>query len=924
MSTLDYLSDLRTKGIVITLAPAADGQTDQLKVSAPKGAIDNTIKTELGARKEEILEFLQKAAATQGQTLPPIKTRTADDPLVLSAAQDRVWKLHRLSPDASTMNIPVTWELRGPIDLEMLDTSLATLSQRQEMLRARFPERDGQPDLVIDPEGTVQLERLSVSAATGSQATDAATANLDEARAAAISLATDFAARPFDLAAAVARAAIIDIADDHQILVVVFHQIIFDWGAANPLVADLSAIYAALGRQQEPSLQPLEVGYVDYSLWQREWLASDSLDVQRRYWAEQLERPYRSLALPTRTNNVSASDDSADNVPTSNVSSNNRAADETTRPQEFNLPVATVEQLKALSQGAGATLYMTLLGAWQTLLAGYGEQDDAIVFSLLSLNRPELKKVIGLFANPLPIRLDLAGDPTSVQVVERVSTAALGAFSHQDIPLETVIEQFRADSGGGQSGPFQSLFIFQHEPTPDLVLGDAEAELLTVGDHAAAFGLRLFAEDNAEGLRGWLEYDATLFSEGTAKQLLDHYVSLLEAMVERPDEPISALLPLTADDRAQALAAVEQWPAAAEQAYVAPRTEQETELAEMWSRLFDRKVGIDDDFFALGGHSLLAVSMFADIEASTGRNLPLATLFEAPSVRALAEVLQQDDWKLEWTSLVPIKPTGSRRALFCVAALGDEIIQFGELSELLDAEQPFYGLQQGLDRTDEIRTTIPEIAAHYLSEIRAVQPHGPYLIAGYCFGGLIAYEMAQQLRADGEVVSPVLMIEAEAPGGIYLAPATKAERLKRAVGFVGANGPVATAKYVRKRLGKIWRWVIWTRLRHYLHRGFDKMNVELPETLKDILQINAQAADDYAPIMKPFEGDICILRAESMTPGYIYADQLGWDGLVKGHIESHWIPGDHEGIWKSPNVQHFAKQLESVIDESNNAVANQT
>ncbi|MCB0020938.1 MAG: hypothetical protein KDE09_24250, partial [Anaerolineales bacterium] len=442
-----------------------------------------------------------------------------------------------------------------------------------------------------------------------------------------------------------------------------------------------------------------------------------------------------------------------------------------------------------------------------------------------------------------------------------------------------------------------------------------EAKLLTLGQHAAAFDLRFFAEETDAGIKGWLEYKTDLFAAETIEHFLDYYAQFLQAIVDRPDAPLSSLLPLSDADKLAAAALTAQTETEGESQYVAPRNELEATLADIWARVFGfAQVGIHDNFFALGGHSLMAVGLFNDIKQALGRELPLATLFEAPTIAGLAEVLDQKDWSLQWTSLVPIQPKGKKQPIFCISALGDEIIQFAELAALLGDDQPFYGLQQGLERTDKIRTTIPDIAAHYLSEIRTVQPHGPYLIAGYCFGGLVAYEMAQQLQAAGETVEPLLMIEAEAPGGIYPIKTTFGYKIKRAFANLRQNGIVAELQYVQKRLYKIWRWQIWTRLRHYLHQSYEAAGRELPGTLKDILQINAQAADDYTPIIKPYKGDIHLLRAELMAPDYFYKERLGWDELIQGEITTYWIPGDHEGIWKTPNVQTYAQQMEQILN----------
>lgn len=615
MSTLAYLSDLRERGIVVALADSGD----KLKVSAPTAAIDDTTRAELSTRKQEILAFLREAAAAQGQSLPPIARRGPDDPLSLSAAQDRVWKLHRLSPDAGTMNIPVSWEMTGPLDLDVLETALTRLSDRQEVLRCRFVEViGGEPTIVLEPTGALPLQRLDATS-----------------REAALELTTGLAEQPFDLAEGAVRAAVVTITPDHWILVFVFHQIIFDWGAANPLVDDLSAIYQAILDGRTVASDELEVTYLEYAAWQKGWLEEGQLDAHESFWAEQLERPYRALPLPTSVD---------------------LDQDRKTKPQNFTLPVETVDQLKGLSQRAGATLYMTLLGAWQALLAGYGERDDAIVYSLLGLNRPALKKVIGLFANPLPIRTDLSGDPTAVQLVERVSRSALGAFSHQDLPLERVMEHFRAETDGATTGPFQSLLIFQHEPTHDLVLGPAEADLLTVGDHAPAFGLRLFIEDTLNGLRGWLEYDAAQYDEQTAQRLVDQYLSLLQLMVERPDDPISQSLPLTDADRAAASEAAES----ALPDYVAPLTETETLVADLWSEVLKvDKVSRHGNFFQLGGHSLNAGQIISRLHVATGRELNLSDFFESPTVTGIADIIDRpDQGSRDDLPGIPILPRG--------------------------------------------------------------------------------------------------------------------------------------------------------------------------------------------------------------------------------------------------------------------------
>lgn len=209
-----------------------------------------------------------------------------------------------------------------------------------------------------------------------------------------------------------------------------------------------------------------------------------------------------------------------------------------------------------------------------------------------------------------------------------------------------------------------------------------------------------------------------------------------------------------------------------DQALIAPRNVVETQLIRIWEDLLEVKpIGINDDFFELGGHSLLAVHLFTEIKKTFGTNLPLATLFQGSTVADLAKlIVEQPDQQL-WTSLVAIQPQGSKPPIFCVHGGTGDVLWFRELAHHLGKEQPFYGLQsRGLDGCQEPFTRIEDMAAHYISEIRLVQPEGPYLLGGYCFGGEVVYEMARQLQSQGEKVLLLAIISSIPNIGYHKAP----------------------------------------------------------------------------------------------------------------------------------------------------------
>ena len=201
-------------------------------------------------------------------------------------------------------------------------------------------------------------------------------------------------------------------------------------------------------------------------------------------------------------------------------------------------------------------------------------------------------------------------------------------------------------------------------------------------------------------------------------------------------------------------------------AMVTRRDALDLQLTQIWETVLGiTPIGLQENFFDLGGHSLLAVQLFDYIERLCGKKLPLATLFQAPTIEHLAHVLRQDDWVAPWSSLVAIQPGGSKPPLFCVHAHGGDVLFYRDLATYLGADQPFYALQaQGLDGTRPRHTSIPEMARHYVQEIRTLQLAGPYFLGGFCMGARIAFEMAQQLQAQGQDVALLALLDAYAPG----------------------------------------------------------------------------------------------------------------------------------------------------------------
>jgi amino acid adenylation domain-containing protein len=383
--------------------------------------------------------------------------------------------------------------------------------------------------------------------------------------------------------------------------------------------------------------------------------------------------------------------------------------------------------------------------------------------------------------------------------------------------------------------------------------------------------------------------------------------------------PSFPLSPAGKVDR-RALPAPDDFKREADQGFVAPSDELELKLTRIWEQVLRvSPIGVNENFFDLGGHSLLAVKLFAEVEKNFGRNLPLATLFQAPTVRQLARVLRDEGWQAVWSSLVPIQTAGTRTPFFCMHSVGGNVLEYHELARLLGPAQPFYGLQaKGLDGKSEPHTSIKEMAAHYIKEMREIQPAGPYLLGGRSSGGTIAFEMACQLEAAGETVTLLALFDTFPAGYFKLLDLSRGQRLARRArkwqshfNNVRSLKTAGKLQYVATKL----RYAP-DKVKHKVYRRaykiYQKFGKTLPAVLQNIEQINFGAVKDYNP--QTYSGDLTLFLATDLTADYDSKD--GWRELVKGRIETHEIPGNHLNIIKEPGVRMLAEKLHAALDQA--------
>jgi thioesterase domain-containing protein len=339
-----------------------------------------------------------------------------------------------------------------------------------------------------------------------------------------------------------------------------------------------------------------------------------------------------------------------------------------------------------------------------------------------------------------------------------------------------------------------------------------------------------------------------------------------------------------------------------------PRTALERKLATIWERELDiAAIGVTDDLFDLGVTSLVAARLFAAIEHALDERLPPGAIFTAPSIERLAAVIEARGPRPRWSSLVPIQPAGSQPPIFCVHGGGGTILHLAPLARQLGRDQPFYGLQsRGLYGGVVPPATVEDMASLYLSEMREVHREGPWRLAGYCFGALVAFEMARQLVAEGEQVELLAMFNGPSPAWIRKWRWYGNQPSKRTKAPAAAAQAPADASRTRGRLTRIlpriWRalreprrfgtalvWHSWRLGGRRLARLARTLGRPLPEQIRDhfFLRLHADAERVYAP--RPYGGDLLVFYGDEL-----YEDpELGWGELVTGEIRTCAVPGDH-------------------------------
>ena len=458
----------------------------------------------------------------------PFHPKTAADVFAfpVSFAQQRLWFLDKLEGGSFTYNIPIAVRLKGSLNRVALTNALNEVIRRHEALRTSFSTVEGKPVQVISDYQWLTLPVVNLSQL-----------GEEEREAEVQRRAVEEAQQPFDLARGpLVRAHLLYLSEEEHVALLTMHHIISDGWSRGVLIRELMALYEAYSSGAESPLEELPIQYADYAVWQKEWLQGSILQEQLDYWKEQLKDAPPLLELPL-------------DRPRPPMQSANGAK------FCFTLTASLSERLKELSRAEGTTLFMVLLAGFQVLLSRYSGQTDIVVGTpIAGRHQGEVEGLIGLFVNTLVLRAKVRGEASFREMLKQVREKSLGAYEHQDMPFEKLLDELKVERNLSHSPLFQVMFILQNMPVGTLESGNLTLEVLEIDSKVAKFDLTLsMVEDGGQNLSSVFIYNTDLFDAATISRLATHFQTLLNSIVTSPEQSISELEMLSAAERHQLL-----------------------------------------------------------------------------------------------------------------------------------------------------------------------------------------------------------------------------------------------------------------------------------------------------------------------------------------------------------------------------------
>jgi len=794
--------------------------------------------------------------------------------------RQKKWVEDPIGSESVVYNFPLMLRIRGALDQGALQTSLERIVRRHGVFRSVFRLIGGRLIQIVLAPTEFSLPVLHL----GGSPEEREVQMQDFARAQAI--------QPFDLTRdPILRCHLIRLEADNWVLVLVTHTLVFDDWSSGVMIHELSETYSAVAAGNVPVEIDLKFQFGDFARWQRQRLEGSELEPHLDFWRQQL-------------NSSNGFEHLAPDFPRPAKNSYSGAK------HTVILPDAQVESLVALSRQEHVSPFMVLLAGFKCLLHHYsGDEEIGIASCAANRQLEEVEGLIGRFGNSTLLRTSLAGNPTFSDLFRRVQEVTLEALSHLEVPFGRLLEEIAPAGGLGRSRPFQMMFILQNAPKEKWQLPGLNVQWAPLETATAKLDLIVWLKTEPK-LEITLEYATQVFAPGSMSKLMQDYQAILETMARDPQRRISDT-PVSARREPVITKAIVTPIRGA--ALAMDRAGVENQMIELWKNVFKpRPVDVTKNFFELGGDSLLAVRLFAQINKTFQCRMPLSVLLGAPTIDQLVQILF-DHAPVSSSSLVPIQPAGKKPPLFFIHGSGGEPAGALELSRCLGPDQPVYGLRSRALCGEPGQRSIPEIADYYVKSIQGVQPKGPYYLSGFCFGGLVAYEMAKLLKAQGEEIAMLAIFDSPAPGMLQPMDCVRNRirhdwwKLRRAE--LPHSFPILAirsrrAARVALRFVKVAIWSL-------AGKSPDKNARDIEQEILDVSDTNISAAKAYAPGV--YSGPITLFMTPEALALYGHDLYERWQAFGTGAVDLHFTGDEHLKQLEPPFIQALAEKLQQCL-----------
>lgn len=849
-------------------------QTDPIFEGRAEGQQD--FVTVIANQKKLLADLLMQANRTE--TYPA------------SLTQQRLWFLDQLQGRNSAYNVYLGLWLRGPLNLNSLQSSLREIVNRHDSFRTEFRL-----------EGEELLQVVTQNCTTGLSVTDVS--NAPDPYGETYRLASQEVEEPFDLSQApLFRARVFRVTPEDHVFLCTMHHIVTDAWSMQIFAKELTVLYEALSNGRPAQLQELPIRYGDYSEWQREWFGTEGLKQQLSYWTKKLENSPALLELPK---------------------DGPRPLEQTFDGASQTVPLSAdlVARINTVAARYQATPFMLLLAAFKVLLYRYSRQPDVLVgVPIAGRNRVETEGLIGFFVNTLVLRDDLSGNPKFADVLTQVRETTLNAFANADVPFETIVEALQPERNLAYNPIFQVMFAAIKSAVRSHEFGKLTAFPYVVSISSSIFDLSMTLIEGIDE-QWWvqIEYNTKLFQYGRIRQMFGDYIAILGAVTGNPEGHILDVRGLSVPDvtdvtkyslsaKSASKANTGILPSTAvpgtqTQESAQPPAGEQKLLVEVWKRVLGLpSIGIHDNFFDIGGHSLLAARLILQIRNLTGREIPVSAIFRAPTIESFARLLQQDSISKTDPVAMPLQEGLSVIPFFAVAAPGVDTTGLALLARQMGKDQSTYKLQPPAPvvwgrpfSKQELR----ELARECIAAMRSVQPRGPYCLGGMCEGVLIAQEIIIELASQGEEVGLFAIFDT----------------------WVLENSQIRPLWAVDYYL---------QRFRIFRNQPSQEQQAKLRRILKRLLrpkQVSESSGSGWSGAYWPsetfqpprFRAPVLLFKRARQPYYYVRDREMGWGTRSEGGVEICEISCQHIEVLRPPHVQIIGQKLASRVQRIRDA-----